>query len=232
MQLVRPENALPGHRDYTYSVPATHAVLGTPMMGPWPEGARLLTVGMGCFWGAERIFWQIPGVIATAAGYQGGYTPYATYEEVCTGRTGHVEVVQIVYDPAKVDLETLLRAFWENHDPTQGYRQGNDRGSQYRSAIYWHEPEDEELVRASRDAYNEVVRAHGYPDITTELRPATEAGPFYYAEELHQQYLHENPWGYCNHGFNGMSCPVGILAQDEVPSQTSIAPPQAVPPQA
>src|SRR5699024_1090646 len=164
-----------------------------------------------------------------AAGYQGGYTPYATYEEVCTGHTGHAEVVQIVYDPARVDLETLLRAFWENHDPTQGYRQGNDRGSQYRSAIYWHDQGDEELVRASREAYNEVVREHGYPEITTELRPATDAGPFYFAEELHQQYLHKNPWGYCNHGFNGLSCPVGILAQDEVPSQTSIARPHEQP---
>src|SRR5699024_8227885 len=195
MQLVRPEDALPGHSDYVFSVPRLHAVLGTPLMGPWPEGAKLLSVGMGCFWGAERIFWRIDGVISTAAGYHGGYSPYPTYEEVCTGRTGHTEAVQIVYDPAKVDLESLLKEFWENHDPTQGFRQGNDRGSQYRSAIYWHEPEDETLVRASREAYNEVVRAHGYPDITTELRPATEAGPFYYAEELHQQYLHKNTWG-------------------------------------
>lgn len=226
MELVSPQAALPGHPDYTYRVPAVHAVLGTPMLGPWPEGSRVLTVGMGCFWGAERIFWQIPGVISTAAGYQGGYTPYATYEEVCTGRTGHTEAVQIVYDPQRVDLETLLRAFWENHDPTQGFRQGNDRGSQYRSAIYWHEVGDEELIRASREVYNAVVREHGYSDITTELRPAAEAGPFYYAEELHQQYLHKNPWGYCNHGFNGMSCPAGILAQDEVPSQVSIVSPE------
>lgn len=226
MKLVRPEAALPGHSDYTYPVPATHSVLGTPLMGPWPEGSRKLTVGMGCFWGAERIFWQLPGVVSTAAGYQGGYTPYATYDEVCTGRTGHAEVVQIVYDPAAVDLETLLRAFWENHDPTQGFRQGNDRGSQYRSTIYWYDDADEAVVRASREAYNAVVKAHGYPEITTELRPASDAGPFYYAEEIHQQYLHKNPFGYCNHGFNGMSCPVGILAQDEVPSQVSIVSPE------
>lgn len=230
MELVRPGDALPGHRDYTYSIPATHEVLGGPLTGPWPQGSRMLTVGMGCFWGAERIFWQIPGVVSTAAGYQGGYTPHPTYEEVCTGRTGHVEVVRIVYDPAAVDLETLLRAFWENHDPTQGFRQGNDRGSQYRSAVYWHDDADEQLVRASREAYNEVVRTHGHPDITTELRSAQEAGPFYVAEGFHQQYLHKNPWGYCNHGFNGMSCPVGILAQDEVPAQTDIAPPTEVSP--
>lgn len=226
MELVSPEAALPGHADYTYRVPAVHAVLGSPMQGPWPQGSRLLTVGMGCFWGAERIFWQIPGVISTAAGYQGGYTPFATYEEVCTGRTGHAEVVQVVYDPHTVDLETLLRAFWENHDPTQGFRQGNDRGSQYRSAIYWHEAGGEALIRASREVYNDVVRSHGHPDITTELRPATDVGPFYYAEELHQQYLHKNPFGYCNHGFNGMSCPVGILSQDQVPSQVSIVSPK------
>lgn len=224
MELIRPDQALAGHSDYTYPVPTRHEVLGSALQGPWPAGAAIVTVAMGCFWGAERIFWQIPGVLTTAAGYQGGYTPFPTYEQVCTERTGHAEAVQVVYDPTVVDLETLLRAFWENHDPTQGFRQGNDRGSQYRSAIYWHDDGDERLVRASREAFNQVVREHGLPDITTELRPAAEAGPFYYAEDYHQQYLHKNPFGYCNHGPNGMSCPVGVLAQDEVPAQVSVLP--------
>lgn len=225
MKLIAHHDALPGRADYAYPIPPTHLVLGGPMLGPFPEGSRMLTIGMGCFWGVERIFWQIPGVISTAAGYQGGFTPHATYEEVCTGQTGHAEVVQVVYDPARVDLETLLRAFWENHDPTQGFRQGNDIGSQYRSVIYWHDAADEALVRASRDAYNEVVLAHGFGEITTELRPIHEVGEFYYAEEVHQQYLYKNPFGYCNHGFNGMTCPVGILRQDQVPSQISIVAP-------
>jgi len=226
MKLVPRDQALPGRTGYAFSVPERHLVLGTPLRGPWPPAMRAVTVGMGCFWGAERIFWQIEGVHSTAVGYQGGYTPFPTYEEVCTGRTAHAEVVQVVYDPAVVDLETLLRAFWENHDPTQGFRQGNDRGSQYRSAIYWHEEGDEAPARASREAFNGVVRAHGLPDITTELRPAAEAGPFYYAEEFHQQYLHKNPWGYCNHGPNGTTCPVGVLAQGEAPAQVSVAPPR------
>lgn len=226
MKLVAERDALPGRSNYAFPIQPEHLVLGGPLKGPYPEGTRMLTIGMGCFWGVERIFWQIPGVVSTAAGYQGGYTPYPTYEEVCTGRTGHAEVVRVVYDPVRVDLETLLRTFWENHDPTQGFRQGNDIGSQYRSAIYWHSPEDEALVRASREAYNEVVKAHGYSDITTELRPISEVGEFYFAEEIHQQYLHKNPFGYCNHGFNGMSCPVGILSQDEVPAQISVVAPE------
>lgn len=210
MHLIAEHEAILGRDESLFPIPSTHLVLGTPMEGPWPKGSKVLTVGMGCFWGVERIFWQIPGVISTAAGYMGGFTTYPTYDEVCTGRTGHAEVVQIVFDPQRVDTETLLRAFWENHDPTQGFRQGNDVGSQYRSAIYWSDPEDEALVRASREAYNEVVKSHGYGNITTELRSADEAGAFYYAEEIHQQYLYKNPFGYCNHGPNGMACPVGI----------------------
>ncbi|HLS62406.1 MAG TPA: peptide-methionine (S)-S-oxide reductase MsrA [Ruania sp.] len=216
--MVTAQEALPG-RDTPVPVPPTHAVLGTPMEGPWPEGSRTVYVAMGCFWGAERIFWRAPGVISTAAGYMGGYTPNPAYEEVCTGLTGHTEAVQVVYDPQVTDLEHLLKEFWENHDPTQGFRQGNDRGTQYRSAIYWSDPADEELVRATREAMNAVAQDSGFGEITTELAPA---GPFYYAEDYHQQYLHKNPGGYCNHGPNGMTCPVGVLRQDEVPSQESV----------
>ncbi|HLS63528.1 MAG TPA: peptide-methionine (S)-S-oxide reductase MsrA [Ruania sp.] len=216
--MVAAEDALPG-REEPMPVPATHAVLGTPMQGPWPEGSRTVYVAMGCFWGAERIFWRAPGVISTAVGYMGGYTPNPAYEEVCTGLTGHTEAVQVVYDPQTTDLEHLLKEFWENHDPTQGFRQGNDRGTQYRSAIYWSDPADEELVRATREAMNAVAHDSGFGEITTELAPA---GEFYYAEDYHQQYLHKNPGGYCNHGPNGMSCPVGVLRQDQVPSQESV----------
>ena len=207
-QMVPAEQALPGRDAPAFDVPAVHEVLGSPLLGPWPEGSKTVYLAMGCFWGAERIFWRLPGVISTAAGYQGGFTPYPTYEEVCTGLTGHTEAVQVVYDPDRLDLELILKEFWENHDPTQGYRQGNDVGTQYRSAIYWTDEADEPLVRASREAFNEVVRAHGLPDITTELRPAAEAGTFYYAEAYHQQYLHKNPGGYCNHGPNGCSLDV------------------------
>ena len=220
--MVERHDALRGREAPSYSVPTTHAVLGTPLQGPWPEGTRTLYVAMGCFWGAERIFWKLPGVVTTAAGYQGGYTPNPTYEEVCTGRTGHTEAVLVAFDPTVTSVEELLRPFWENHDPTQGYRQGNDVGTQYRSAIYWTDPEDEQVVRASREAFNAVVHQHGYGDITTELSPAAGAGEFYYAEDYHQQYLHKNPAGYCNHGPNGMSCPIGVVRQDEVPSQESV----------
>ncbi|MGC0273653.1 peptide-methionine (S)-S-oxide reductase MsrA [Pseudactinotalea sp. Z1739] len=225
--MVMPEQALPGRTAPAYPVPTNHDVLGSPLIGPWPEGARSVYLAMGCFWGAERIFWRLPGVISTAAGYQGGYTPYPTYEEVCTGLTGHTEAVQVVYDPERIGLEEILKAFWENHDPTQGHRQGNDVGTQYRSAIYWTDEADEALVRASREAFNTVVSEHGLGDITTELRPASQAGMFYYAEAFHQQYLEKNPGGYCNHGPNGMSCPVGVLRQDEVPAQQHVAPPSA-----
>jgi peptide-methionine (S)-S-oxide reductase len=212
--LVAPEEALRGREVRPYEVPATHAVLGTPLEGPWPEGTQVLYVAMGCFWGAERAFWQLPGVVTTAAGYQGGYTPNPTYEEVCTGRTGHTEAVLVAYDPQKVSTDEVLRTFWESHDPTQGYRQGNDLGTQYRSAVYWTTPEQEAAVRASRDVFAKRLADAGYGEITTELRPAAEAGPFYYAEDYHQQYLHKVPNGYCGLGGTGVSCPVGVLPQD------------------
>lgn len=212
------DTALPG-RATPMPVNGVHAVLGTATVPPWPEGTQVLYVGMGCFWGAERIFWRQPGVVSTAAGYMGGFTPNPTYEEVCTGRTGHAEVVLIAYDPAATDAERLLKAFWENHDPTQGNRQGNDVGTQYRSAIYVTTPEQRAAAEATRSAFAEVLRANGYGEPTTEI---AEAGPFYYAEDYHQQYLHKNPGGYCNHGPNGMTCPVGIVRQDQVPSQESV----------
>ena len=188
-------------------MPERHAVLGTPLAPPFPEGLERAVLGMGCFWGAERVFWQTPGVYTTAVGYAGGFTPNATYEEVCSGRTGHAEVVLVVFDPIKLPYEEVLRLFWENHDPTQGMRQGNDVGSQYRSAIYWYGPDQRAVAERSRDAYAERLRAAGYPQVTTEI---AEAGPFYYAEDYHQQYLHKNPWGYCGIGGTGVSCPVGV----------------------
>jgi peptide-methionine (S)-S-oxide reductase len=204
--MVSPSDALPG-RDAAILVPAVHAVLGTPLQGPWPDGYQVAYFGMGCFWGAERLFWGLPGVYSTAAGYAGGYTPNPTYEETCTGRTGHTEAVQVVYDPSTISYEDLLKVFWENHDPTQGMRQGNDVGTQYRSAIYATTDSQLKAATASRDAFAPVVRATGRGDITTEI---AQAGPFYYAEDYHQQYLHKNPYGYCNHGPNGMVCPVGV----------------------
>ena len=195
-----PETALPG-RSTPLPVPPVHEVLGTAMTGPWPEGAEVLYVAMGCFWGAERIFWQLPGVISTAAGYAGDITPNPTYEETCTGRTGHTEAVQVVYDPAQVDVETLMKAFWENHDPTQLNGQGNDHGTQYRTAVYPTTAAQLEAVLASAERYQAALTARGFGEITTEVRPFDEAGPWYYAEPYHQQYLHKNPGGYCNHGF-------------------------------
>jgi peptide-methionine (S)-S-oxide reductase len=202
------EQALPG-RDGEMPVAATHTVLGTPLRGPWPTGYQTAIFGMGCFWGAEKIFWKIPGVYSTSVGYAGGHTPNPTYEETCSGMTGHTEVVQVVYDPAKVSYETLLKAFWENHDPTQGMRQGNDVGTQYRSAIYATTDEQLTVAEASREAFAPVVRAAGLGEITTEI---AKAGPYYYAEDYHQQYLSsdKNPYGYCNHGPNGMTCPIGV----------------------
>jgi peptide-methionine (S)-S-oxide reductase len=219
------DEALPGRVERPYAVNPTHVVLGTPLEGPWPEGSEVLYVGMGCFWGVERIFWRLPGVVATAAGYMGGYTPNPTYEETCTGLTGHAETVRVVYDPAKTSPEMLLKAFWENHDPTQGPRQGNDVGTAYRSVIYWTTREQEAAALATRDAFQEVLTEHGYGRITTEIRSADEAGPFYLAEDYHQGYLHKNPGGYCNHGPNGMTCPVGLLRQDQLPAQQDIVPP-------
>jgi peptide-methionine (S)-S-oxide reductase len=202
------EQALPG-RDGEMPVATTHTVLGTPLRGPWPTGYETTIFGMGCFWGAEKIFWKIPGVYSTSVGYAGGHTPNPTYEETCSGLTGHAEVVQVVYDPAKVSYETLLKAFWENHDPTQGMRQGNDVGTQYRSAIYTTTDEQLKVAEASREAFAPVVKAAGLGEITTEIAKAV---PYYYAEDYHQQYLSDakNPYGYCNHGPNGMSCPIGV----------------------
>jgi peptide-methionine (S)-S-oxide reductase len=205
---VDPANALPG-RETAMPVAARHAVLGTPLEPPFPEGLERAVLAMGCFWGAERVFWQAGGVYTTAVGYSGGYTPNPTYEEVCSGRTGHAEVVLVVFDPVKTSYEQMLRLFWENHDPTQGMRQGNDVGTQYRSAIYWSEERQRAAAHASRAAYAERLRSAGFSDITTELAPA---GPFYHAEDYHQQYLHKNPWGYCGLGGTGVSCPVGVGA--------------------
>jgi peptide-methionine (S)-S-oxide reductase len=207
-QMIAPDQALPGRDAASYPVPASHAVLKTPLKGPWPDGTQVLYVAMGCFWGAERIFWQTPGVVTTAVGYQGGFTPHPTYDEACSGRTGHTEAVLVAYDPTKVSTETLLRTFWEGHDPTQGFRQGNDRGTQYRSALYWTTDAQRAAVEASRARYQESLRAKGYGDITTDLRPASAVGEFYYAEDYHQQYLYKVPSGYCGIGGTGVSCPM------------------------
>ena len=208
LDLVTPEQALPG-RSLGMPVADTHTELGTPLKGPWPTGHEVAVFGMGCFWGAERIFWRIPGVYSTSVGYAGGSTPNPTYEETCSGRTGHAEVVQVVYDPAKVTFETLLKAFWENHDPTQGMRQGNDVGTQYRSTIYTTTDAQLATARASVEAFQPVVTAAGHGAITTEIGPLRE---YFYAEDYHQQYLSDakNPGGYCNHGPNGMTCPIGV----------------------
>jgi peptide-methionine (S)-S-oxide reductase len=197
--------ALPG-REQEISVADRHAVLGTSIKPPFPEGFEQVIVGMGCFWGAEKVFWSAPGVYTTAVGYAGGFTQNPSYEEVCSGRTGHTEAVLVVFDPDKTSYAEILRRFWENHDPTQGMRQGNDVGTQYRSAILWSTEEERRVAESSRAAYNERLRASGYPEITTEIAPA---GTFYYAEDYHQQYLDKNPWGYCGIGGTGVSCPVG-----------------------
>jgi len=206
LNLPTPEEALPG-RDTPMPVPERHTVLGTPLRGPWPTGYQVAIFGMGCFWGAERLFWKVPGVYSTSVGYAGGITPNPTYEETCSGMTGHTEAVQVVYDPAKVSYDRLLKVFWENHDPTQGMRQGNDIGTQYRSAIYATTDEQLAEAQASRDAFAPVVAKSGYGEITTEI---AKAGEFYYAEDYHQQYLDKNPRGYCGIGPNGMSCPIGV----------------------
>ena len=215
--MVTPDQALQG-RDQAMPVAPAHVVLGTPLTGPWPDGLEVAYVGMGCFWGAERIFWRLPGVHSTAAGYAGGYTPNPTYEETCTSLTGHTEAVQVVYDPAAVDLEVLLKAFWENHDPTQRYGQGNDVGTQYRTAVYPTTDEQLAAVQASAERYQAALTAAGYGTITTEIRPFAEAGPWYYAEAYHQQYLHKNPGGYCNHGFCQVAYDRQDLTRVELPS--------------
>ncbi|MGY6501758.1 MAG: peptide-methionine (S)-S-oxide reductase MsrA [Acidimicrobiales bacterium] len=210
LEIPGPDEALPG-RDRAVPVAAHHTVLGTPMTPPFPEGVETLVVGLGCFWGAERLFWQLPGVHTTAVGYLGGHTPNPTYEEVCSGRTGHAEVVLVAFDPEVTSYDTVLRTFWEGHDPTQGMRQGNDVGTQYRSGIWWTGDHQRQMAESSRDAFQQVLSAAGYGAITTEIAPA---GPFYYAEDYHQQYLDKNPAGYCGLGGTGVSCPVGIASAE------------------
>jgi peptide-methionine (S)-S-oxide reductase len=207
--MVNAASALPG-RETEIPVPAQHEVLGTPLQGPFPSGVETAVFGMGCFWGAERIFWQAPGIYTTAAGYAGGFTPNPTYEEVCSGRTGHTEAVLVAFDTTATSYEELLKLFWEGHDPTQGMRQGNDTGSQYRSAIYWHGDAQRRTAESSRDAYQAMLTQAGHGEITTEL---AQAGPFYYAEDYHQQYLAKNPSGYCGLGGTGVSCPIGLTHQ-------------------
>ena len=211
-RMVSAEEALPG-RSAPMPVPERHEVLGTPLRPPYPEGTSVAESALGCFWGAEKLFWKIPGVYTTAVGYEGGHTPNPTYEEVCSGRTGHAETVRVVFDPAKVSYADLLKAFWENHDPTQGMRQGNDRGSQYRSAIFYHSPEQRAQAEESRDAYAKRLAEAGSREITTEIVPAPE---FYFAEDYHQQYLSDtkNPYGYCPDHGTGISCPVGVARAD------------------
>jgi peptide-methionine (S)-S-oxide reductase len=206
--MVAPEDALPGRPD-PIPVPDRHFVLGTPLKPPFPENAQTAVVGMGCFWGAERVFWQAPGVYSTAVGYAGGYTPNPTYEEVCSGRTGHTEAVLVVFDPDKTSYEEILRLFWENHDPTQGMRQGNDAGTQYRSAVYFSGDSQREAIESSRELFGEKLKTAGYGEITTEVAPL---GEFYYAEDYHQQYLAKVPNGYCGLGGTGVSCPIGLNA--------------------
>jgi peptide-methionine (S)-S-oxide reductase len=205
-KMIDPERALRG-RETEMPVADRHAVLDAPLKPPFPDGLQQAVFGLGCFWGAERVFWQAPGVYTTAVGYAGGYTPNPTYEEVCSGSTGHAEVVLVVFAPAKTSYEEMLKLFWENHDPTQGMRQGNDIGTQYRSAIYTFGEDQQAAALRSREVFAERLRAAGYPEITTEIAPA---GEFYYAEDYHQQYLHKNPWGYCGLGGTGVSCPVGV----------------------
>ncbi len=207
VEMVSPADALPGRTDQTMPVPAAHFVNGNPLLGPWPEGFETAVFAMGCFWGAERKFWQVEGVWSTSVGYAGGYTPNPAYEEVCSGLTGHTEVVLVVFDPKVVSYAKLLAVFWESHDPTQGMRQGNDVGTQYRSAIYTMSDAQRAAATASRDAFQVLLTRAGYGEITTEIAPA---GDYFYAEPYHQQYLGKNPNGYCGLGGTGVSCPVGI----------------------
>ncbi len=202
-----PRDDTPAGRADVHEISGVHYVNGSKMEPPFPDGMAVVSFGMGCFWGAEQIFWQLPGVYTTAAGYQGGITENPTYEQVCTGRTGHAEVALVVYDPEATSLDTILTSFWEQHDPTQQDRQGNDVGSQYRSAVYWTDPVQRDVIIASRDAYDHDLRTARYQGVTTEI---SEAGPFFYAEEYHQQYLAKNPGGYCNHGF----CQIAYTAPD------------------
>ncbi|MEV7087438.1 peptide-methionine (S)-S-oxide reductase MsrA [Streptomyces sp. NPDC093085] len=208
-ELPTAEQALRGRPEPVFAVPARHTVLGNPLVGPYPEGLEVADFGLGCFWGAERKFWQTEGVWTTLVGYQGGFTPNPTYDEVCSGLTGHTEAVRVVFDPKVVSYAELLKLFWESHNPTQGFRQGNDVGTQYRSAVYTHSPAQAEAAEASRASYQQVLTGSGYKTITTEILPS-EGRPFYPAEEYHQQYLDKNPAGYCGLGGTGVSCPIGV----------------------
>ncbi|HTC60036.1 MAG TPA: peptide-methionine (S)-S-oxide reductase MsrA [Solirubrobacteraceae bacterium] len=207
--MVSEQDALAG-REQPLRVAERHVVLGTAMQGPFPEGVEQAVFGMGCFWGAERLFWQAPGVYTTAVGYAGGITPNPTYEEVCSGRTGHAEVVLVAFDPNATSYQEMLRLFWEGHDPTQGMRQGNDVGSQYRSLILYENEAQHEAALASRETYQRMLAASGHGQITTEIEPGGAAHPFYYAEDHHQQYLEKNPGGYCGLGGTGVTCPIGL----------------------
>jgi peptide-methionine (S)-S-oxide reductase len=209
--MVDPAEALPG-REQAVRVPERHGVLGTPLAGPFPEGMQSAIFGMGCFWGAEKLFWEAEGVFTTAVGYAGGTTPNPSYEEVCSTRTGHAEVVLVVFDPAKTSYEQMLKLFWEGHDPTQGMRQGADVGTQYRSLILWDGEQQRAAAESSLASYQQMLSAAGHGTITTELAPADAEHPFFYAEDYHQQYLAKNPNGYCGLGGTGVSCPVGLTA--------------------
>ena len=207
-ELPTPENALTGRASRPFQVGGTHLVLGNPVETEAPDGFDVAVFGLGCFWGEEKTFWEVPGVWSTSVGYAGGQTAHPTYEEVCAGLTGHAEVVRVIFDPTKLTFQQLLEVFWENHDPTQGMRQGNDRGTQYRSIILTTTPEQQEQAEASRAAYQLKMTAAGYGEITTSILPLTQ---YYYAEDYHQQYLAKNPWGYCGIGGTGVACPVGLV---------------------
>ena len=208
-EMPTPEAALPGRTDQTMPVPAAHHVNGHPLTGPWPEGFETAVFGLGCFWGAERKFWPIPGVYSTSVGYGAGFTPNPTYEEVCSAMTGHNELVLVVFDPSTISYDQLLKVFWESHDPTQGMQQGNDVGTQYRSGIYVNSKAQRQAAEASKAMFQAELDKHRYGAITTEI---CDAGPFYYAEPYHQQYLAKNPGGYCGLGGTGVSCPIGLVA--------------------
>ncbi len=205
-RMVDQATALPGRAQPQLANPAPHAVLGTSLTGPWPEGTQVIYLAMGCFWGAEEIYWRLPGVVTTSVGYMGGFTPNPTYEEVCTGQTGQTETVMVAYDPLVISTYDILKAFWESHDPTQGFRQGGDTGTQYRSAAYYTSNEQRDLIESTRAAYGPVIAQRGYPEITTEVAPATEH-PYFLAEDYHQQYLYKNPNGYRCHANTGLALP-------------------------
>ncbi len=208
--MVDSADALTGRTDQSMPVPDAHLVNGNPLVGPWPEGYQVAVFGMGCFWGAERIFWQLPGVYSTFVGYAGGFTPNPTYEEVCSGMTGQAEVVGVVFDPSEISYEQVLKAFWEGHDPTQGLRQGNDVGSQYRSAVYATSPEQLAAAESTKAMFEAELADANYGDITTEIKAIDYPDAFFYAEPYHQQYLSKNPNGYCGIGGTGVSCPIGL----------------------